>query len=719
MSGEAPAPGEGQRSADPPNARTATASSDVFISYASQDVAVADAVVEAVERHGVKCWIAPRDVVPGEFYAGAIVRAIDAAKVIVLVLSENAATSQHVLREVERASSKRHPVVAFRIDLAPMPAELEYFLNTSQWLDASAGVEHALPKLVDAVQRATAAAAVATSADTGVAAKPAANLTRLPPIGRPVSHRLNRPVLALSVLIALGLGYFAADRLWFSKRTASEPAVAVVVPTAAPAAPAIPEKSVAVLPFIDMSEKRDQEYFSDGLSEELTDMLAKLPELRVPARTSSFYFKYKHATIADIAKALGVAHVLEGSVRKSGNTLRITAQLVRGDNGYHVWSETYDRKLDDIFKVQDEIAGAVVTALRVHLQVGGNRSSIQGAIPLNLEAYELYLKGRYARREGGESGLRLAFEYFRQALEKDPQYAPAYAGLADCYARLPFYSETRPAEAFPKARAAALKALQLDQTLAEAHASMAYVNTYYDWNWTGAEEEFRKALELDPNYAEAHHLYSRFLASLGRMEQARAELKRARELDPLSLGIRANAGVISYFGRQYDQAIQELREINRQDPKFDVPYWGLGLCYEQLGVYDEAITQLQKAIDLSGRGANGIASLGHAYGLAGRRGEALKILLELKERAKRSYVSSYQIALIHLGLHQNDQAMEQLENAFKERSTLLVYLRMDPRFDPLRSDPRFEDLLRRMGLQLPAQTGGVGYLPQPLQASSL
>jgi hypothetical protein len=234
----------------------------VFISYASQDVAVANVVVETLESHGVQCWIAPRDVVPGEFYAGAIVHAIDAAKVSVLVLSENAATSQHVLREVERASAKRHPVVAFRIDLAPMPAELEYFLNTSHWLDASAGVEHALPKLVDAMQRAMAAAPVATPGGTGVTVKPVANLTQQSPLTSPASARLNRPVLAVSLVIALGLGYFVAEKLWFSKRTASERTVAVVAPTTAPAAPAIPEKSVAVLPFTNLSGDNKDSYLA-------------------------------------------------------------------------------------------------------------------------------------------------------------------------------------------------------------------------------------------------------------------------------------------------------------------------------------------------------------------------------------------------------------------------------------------------------------------------
>src|SRR5437773_834340 len=454
-------------------------------------------------------------------------------------------------------------------------------------------------------------------------------------------------------------------------------------------------ESIAVLPLANLSQDAAQDYLADGLTEDLTTDLGKLSVFRVISRTSTIQYKGTKKSIPEIARELHVDAVVEGAVLRSGDKVRITAQLIDAAADRHVWAETYDRDLRDVLALQADVAHAIAVQIRGKLS---SSPPPHGASPLNPEAYELYLKGRYSRDEGTEDGLKLAFEYFRQALERDSQYAPAYAGLADSYAHLPFYSETRPEEAFPKAKAAATKALQLDQTLAEAHASMAYVETYYDWNWPGAEAEFRRALELDPNYAEAHHADSRFLASLGRVEEARAELKRAQELDPLSLLVQANSGVISYFGRQYDQAIQELRQINRLDPKFSEPYWGLGLCYEQMGVYEEAVTQLQKAIDLSGRGANGIASLGHAYGLAGRRGEALKILLELEERAKKSYVSSYQIALVYLGLHRNDEALKQLENAYQEHSTLLTYLKMDPRVDPLRSDPRFEDLLRRIEL---------------------
>jgi len=254
---------------------------------------------------------------------------------------------------------------------------------------------------------------------------------------------------------------------------------------------------------------------------------------------------------------------------------------------------------------------------------------------LNPEAYDLYLKGRYSLDQGTPDNVKLALVYFRQGIEKDPQYAPLYAGLADTYARLPFYTDKRPSAAFPAAKEAVAKAVQLEPTLAGAHASMAYVLNYYEWDRSGAELEFKRALELDQNDAAAHEAYGRFLASMGRIDEARAELSRALELDPLSLGIQSNVGMVFYFARQYEDAIKQLQKVLALDPKFPVPYWGIGMCYEQMKKYPEALAQIQKGIELSGgRGANGLASLAHAQGLAGHRAEAQKILVELKDRSK-------------------------------------------------------------------------------------
>jgi tetratricopeptide (TPR) repeat protein len=383
--------------------------------------------------------------------------------------------------------------------------------------------------------------------------------------------------------------------------------------------------------------------------------------------------------------------LLEGSVARSGDHVRIAVGLYDGASERQLWSGTFDRELKNVLALEDEVAHAVALQIRLKLASSpGMRAS------LNPVAYDLYLKGRYALDQGSADDLNLAFVYFRQGIEKDPQYAPLYAGLAAAYGRLPFYTDTRPSDAFPKAKEAAAKALQLEPTLAEAHASMAYVLNYYDWDRSSAEKEFNRALELDPNYADAHHAYGRFLASMGRIGEARAELSRAQELDPLSLGIQSNMAMISYFARQYDDALQQLQKVLALDPKFSVPYWAIGMCYEQLKKYPEAVAQFQKGIELSGRGSNGIASLAHAYGLAGKSVEAQKILVELSARAKTKYVSSYQFAVIYLGLGQNERAIAALEGAYSERSTLLGYLKMDPRFDPLRSDTRFQSLLSRI-----------------------
>jgi len=452
-------------------------------------------------------------------------------------------------------------------------------------------------------------------------------------------------------------------------------------------------RSLAVLPLTNLAEDASQEFFAEGMTAELIREVSKIAQLRVVSRTSAMSYKGTHKPLPQVARELGVNALLEGSVARSGDHVRITVGLYDGVSELELWSGTFDRDLKDVLALEDEVAHAVALQIRLKLASSpGTRPSINPA------AYDLYLKGRYALDQDSADDLNLAFVYFRQGIEKDPQYASLYAGLADAYGRLPFYTDTRPSEAFPKAKEAAAKALQLEPTLAEAHASMAYVLNYYDWDRARAEQEFKRALELDPNDANAHHAYSRFLASMGRIGEARAELTRAQELDPLSLGIQSNVGMVSYFARQYDDALQQLQKVLALDPKFPVPYWAIGMCYEQMKKYPEAVAQLQKGIELSGRGSNGIASLAHAYCLAGQRAEAQKILAELSARAKTKYVSSYQFAVIYLGLGQNERAIAALEEAYNERSTLLGYVKMDPRIDPLRSDPRFQSLLSRIHL---------------------
>jgi TolB-like protein len=459
---------------------------DVFISYASQDASVANAVVGALERNGLKCWIAPRDVVPGALYADEIVHAINFSKVVVLVLSEHAVASPHVGKEVERASSKRRRIIAFHTDSAPLTGAFEYFLSESQWIDVAAeGTDTATAKLVQAVTR---------HLDPASRAEPRVHSHLPVASGAAAARRAKWMVAGIVAVLLLALAYLVVDKLRLSKDGAEEKPAAAAAPAAGPAAHAIPEKSVAVLPFVDMSEKKDQEYFSDGLSEELIDMLTKMPELRVPARTSSFYFKGKQTTVAEIAKSLGVANVLEGSVRKSGNTLRITAQLIRVDSGYHVWSETYDRQLDDIFKIQDEIAGAVVKALKVSLLEGGVTRTTPTS---NTEAYTLYLQGQAIGKNAAQSAdVERAIDHLQRALKLDPVFARAWAALAGWRIfNYSYFTNGNYQQALNEARYAAEQALKLDPNLSDAHAAMSDVYSL-EGNWMAADAEINKAITL-------------------------------------------------------------------------------------------------------------------------------------------------------------------------------------------------------------------------------
>jgi adenylate cyclase len=458
---------------------------------------------------------------------------------------------------------------------------------------------------------------------------------------------------------------------------------------------AVPEKSIAVLPFVDLSQARDQEYFCDGISEEILDALAKVEGLRVVARTSSFAFKGKNADVNEIAQKLNVGNVLEGSLRREGNRVRIAVQLVNARDGFHLWSETFEHELQGVFAVQDEITRAVVDALKIKLAV---------ALPVhkkpNTEAYDLYLKGRYFLNRKNEADARRAIDYFQQALAKDPNDAPAYAGLADSYSSFAFpLGVVTPREAMPKAKEAAQRALAIDNALGEAHASLAYIAFFYDWDWAAAERGFKRALELNPNNADTHHWYSHFLMGQGRIEESLTQSKRALELSPFDILFNIHLGWHYLNARQYDQALDQIEKTVEMDKNFAQTYPWLGLILEQQGRYPEAIAAFQKAIKLFPGGSSiAEAELAHTYALSGNRAEAQKIIAELQELAKSKYISSYQIAAIYAGLGEKDQAFAWLEKAYEERSDGLVYLKAEQRFDSLRSDPRFNDLARRIGL---------------------
>ena len=498
--------------------------------------------------------------------------------------------------------------------------------------------------------------------------------------------------------------FWVEGRSWYYLRAGdAPPSMAALVAESTVLAVVPSEKSIAVLPFVNMSSEAEQEYLSDGISEQLLTLLAKIPELRVISRSSAFSLKGKDIEVPEIAKRLNVTYVLEGSVRKAGNQVRIAAQLIEARSDTHVWSETYDRELTDIFAVQDEIALAVVHQLKLALL---NDDLPARSTTTSLEAYNAYLRGRFYWNEGDPTDLEKARQNFERALEIDPGYALAHAAMADYYSALPFYSSSKPDEVFPKAKAAVARALELDGQLAEAHAALAYIRTYYDWDWRDAGKEFELALARDPNNASLRHRYSRYLSSVGRTDEALVQMQRARELDPLSLIIQANVGVIHYFGRQFEETLRHLQRLAVAEPDFPVAHWGIGLAREQMGDMDGALASFQKAAELTERGTNVLASLGRAYAVSGKPDEARKILQELTARAKQRYVPSYQIALVYAGLGDKDKAFESLEKAFEERSTLLTYLKMDPRFDSLRGDPRFKAMLRRLNfLDEPVTSG--------------
>jgi TolB-like protein/Tfp pilus assembly protein PilF/class 3 adenylate cyclase len=458
---------------------------------------------------------------------------------------------------------------------------------------------------------------------------------------------------------------------------------------------AAPEKSIAVLPFVDLSQAKDQEYFCDGISEEILDALAKVEGLRVVARTSSFAFKGKNADVSEIAQKLNVGNVLEGSLRREGDRVRVAVQLVNARDGFHLWSETFEHELQGVFAVQDEITRAVVDALKIKLAV---------ALPVhkkpNTEAYDLYLKGRYFLNRKNEADARRAIDYFQQALAKDPNDAPAYAGLADSYSSFVFpLGVVTPREAMPKAKEAAQRALAIDNALGEAHASLAYIAFFYDWDWAAAERGFKRALELNPNNADTHHWYSHFLMGQGRIEESLIQSKRALELSPFDILFNIHLGWHYLNARQYDQALDQIEKTVEMDKNFAQTYPWLGLILEQKGRYAEAIAAFQKAIKLFPGGSSiAEAELAHTYAVSGNREEAQKIIAELQQLAKSKYVSSFQIAAIYAGLDEKDQAFAWLEKAYEERSDGLVNLKAEQRFDSLRSDPRFKDLARRIGL---------------------
>ena len=441
------------------------------------------------------------------------------------------------------------------------------------------------------------------------------------------------------------------------------------------------------MPFVNVSGDADTEYLSDGISESIINSLS--PNLKVIALNSVLHYKGKKTDLQVVGRDFNVRAVVMGRLTQRGDDLTISVELVDLRDNRHLWGQQYNRKLADITAVQAEIAQEISERLRLPLSID-EKKRLSKRYTENSEAYQLFLMGRYHRRTRSEKGLQKSIELFEQAIKKDPNYAPAYAGLAQTYSLLGYTGMLPPKEARQKEEWATLKALEIDNDLAEAHAAMARIRRM-DLNWSASEEEYKHALELDPNSVDAHSSYAHHLEALGRLDEAMIHRKRAQELDPLSLIVRANLGSLFYVSRQYDRAIEQFQKIIEMDPNFAPAHNRLERAYLVKGMYEEAFVELKKA-------NGGGAQLGYAYAVAGKKAEAQKILDELQQLAKQQYVKPLSFALIYMGLGDKDQAFRWLEKTYEEHPTTLDHIKVDPEFDSLRSDPRFTDLLRRMKL---------------------
>jgi TolB-like protein/DNA-binding winged helix-turn-helix (wHTH) protein/Tfp pilus assembly protein PilF len=456
-------------------------------------------------------------------------------------------------------------------------------------------------------------------------------------------------------------------------------------------------RSLAVLPLESLSSEASQDYFADGMTDELISDLGQISALRVISRTSVMTYKHAHKPLPQIARELNVDAVVEGTVLRSGDQVRITAQLIEASTDKHLWSQSYEGELRDTLTLQNKVASAIANQIRVNLNPQ-EQAALKNTKFVNPQAYESYLKGRYFWNKRTADGLQVALAYFNQAVDEDPKYAQGYSGLADTYALLGDwqYAVMTPKEALPKAKAAAIKALELDSALGEAHNSLAFVLDGFDWDPDAGGKEFRRAIALNPSYATAHHWFAWHLSLLGRYDEALAEMRKAKNLDPLSLIINADLAELLVLAHSYDESIRQSNKTIEMDPNFAMAHNQLAQGYLEKHMYSEAVAELQKAVRLSGGSPTCIANLARAYAASGKRSEAIRLLSGLQKRSNPTYSYGSEIATIYASLGDKDQAMNWLEKAYEERFNPGVLLR--PGFDPLRSDPRFEDLVHRIGL---------------------
>jgi TolB-like protein/Tfp pilus assembly protein PilF len=509
-------------------------------------------------------------------------------------------------------------------------------------------------------------------------------------VGKSITHHTGRKIVALTIVLAIiAAGLFVFRMV----RTKSASTTSVVERAAASV---VPNKSIAVLPFDNLSRDPENAYFCEGVQDEILTRLAKVADLKVISRTSTQRFKSSPNDLPAIAKQLGVMHILEGSVQKANDQVRVNVQLIHAMSDAHVWADTYDRKLTDIFAIESEIAKTIADTLQAKL-TGSEKTAIAKVPTSNNEAYELYLQGRFFWNKRTAMGLKRAIDYFNQAIAKDPNYALAYSGLADSYLLLSVYGAASPHDSIPQAKVAAKKALELDDSLAEAHTSWARILCAYDFAFEQAIAEFERAIELNPNYATAHHWISNSaLSPLGYSERAYAEGKRSVELDPLSMINNADLGNTYYYGRQFEQAVIASRKAIEIDPNSHIAHYYLGEVLQSKGQSNEAIAEYKRAVELDDD-PQALACLGQAYARWGKRKDAEQILARLTEEAKTRYVSAYNMALMFLGLGEKEKAIDALERSYNEGAGNDIYcIRVDPMLDELRKDPRFEALAEKI-----------------------
>ena len=637
-----------------------TGAPGVFISYASQDASVADAIVAALERAKIPCWIAPRDVKPGARYADAIVRAINGASALVLVLSANAMGSDHVAREVERAASKRKPVIAFRIDATPLSAELEYFLSNSQWIDAAAlAMPVALDKLAQAVGQGS-----ATPAQQIPATKRAGGTKKRVAIAAVVA-------MALGVVVAMGVRYWPTTQS-----------------TAQPAAVSITDKSIAVLPFTDMSEKKDQEYFADGMSEAILDLLARIPQLTVIGRTSSFQFKGRNEDLRTIGKKLEASYLVEGSVRKSGSRIRVTSQLIDARSGAHVWSESYDRDFGDTLALQDQIATNIARALQLAVT-----SSVSSGRRMtgNMEAYTFYQRGRFAFDRGDVAAFTEAQQDFEQALALDPTFALAAEGVLLTELNKLYAGVLSSKVGWPRVRELAQKTLQLDPNSLFSHSALAWFHYSYDYDWSACNREVDIVVAANARDSTAL-LYGAYVAgTIGRSEEGSRLIHAALTIDPLNPDIYQALGGILFFAGDYVGAERAYGKSLEISPLFAGSHLYIGGTRLFRGRPKEALEEIEAERSGSGRDALRAA----AYFALGRKQESDASLAQLLKSTEED--APFWIASAYALRNDNDRAFKWLDQAYAVRSLSLSITR-SPYTARLHGDPRWKALLRRMNV---------------------